>query len=442
MAKIVEMPKLSDTMEEGGIASWLKKEGDAVEEGEPLVEIETDKATMEYASPEGGILLKIVVPAGKGAALNAPIAVIGDKGEKFDLSQLNGTESKTGNHAGSAAAKAPARKTDDGEADASKAGGPAKPSAAPQPGKRAEPSPGPSAPRSAAGSGDRIKASPLAKKQAQELGINLAQIAGSGPGGRVVARDLAAMPAAEQPARGAPRASDGQDATIPLTMMRKTIAKRLTAAKNEAPHFYLTRSIDMKTALAWRERMNQSLAKKSGASALKVSVNDIIVMAAAKTLRRHPAVNASFAGDAIIQYGNVHVAVAVALPTGLVTPVIRHTDQMGILEIAQESNRLIQAAKAGNLGNEDYLGGTFTISNLGMFGIQEFTAIINPPQAAILAVGATETVPVIAEDGSVRAAQRMKVTMSCDHRAVDGAVGAQFLATLAECLEDPSMMLL
>jgi pyruvate dehydrogenase E2 component (dihydrolipoamide acetyltransferase) len=226
-------------------------------------------------------------------------------------------------------------------------------------------------------------------------------------------------------------------------MMRKTIAKRLLAAKNEAPHFYLTVSANMTRANEWRERLNAEAAKaaKSGGDVAKVSVNDLVIMAVARSLRLHPMVNASWQGDTILMNGPVHVAMAVALPEGLVTPVIRDTDRLGVREIARQSRDLATRAKDGKLGNNDYMGGTFTISNLGMFGIEEFTAIINPPQACILAVGATQVVPAVDDKGAVVAQARMKMTMSCDHRVVDGASGAQFLKTLVGYLEDPLNML-
>ena len=411
MANIVEMPKLSDTMEEGAVASWLKKEGDTVEEGGSLCEIETDKATMEYQSPFGGVLLKIIAQPGKTMALNTPIAVIGKKGEAFDMSALL------------AAAVAVAAKP----ASVAAPVGVATPVAAP----------GPVAPSSG-----RIKSSPLARRMAAASNVNLAGVSGSGPAGRIVMRDIeAAM--AHGGATGstnnggfvpmAPR----EDQTIPVTLMRKTIAKRLLAGKNDAPHFYLTRSVNMGQMMQWRQMLNDAAGEKG----VKVSINDLIIFAASRALRHHPGINASWQGDNIVQFGAVHMCVAVALPTGLVTPVIRNADQMPVRDIAAASRSLAQRAKAGQLANEDYAGGTFTISNLGMFGIEEFTAIINPPQAAILAVGATIPTPAVDAKGNVVVEQRMKVTMSCDHRVIDGVMGAEFLKTLASFLEQPLMMM-
>jgi len=433
MATVIEMPKLSDTMEEGAVAKWLKKEGEPVDEGGAICEIETDKATMEYQSPAGGVLLKIIVQPGKTVALNTPLAVVGKKGESFDLEQLV-----------AAAAKA--------AAPAAKPAAPAK-AAAPAPAPRTTAVAAPRAPvpqaappvvRAAPVGDGRVRSSPLARKIAAASGIDLGAISGSGPGGRIVQRDVEgaapggrAQSAAAARALPAPVMTPGVDQTIPVTMMRKTIARRLLAGKNDAPHFYLTVSANMQRMNDWRTHLN----KTSAETGIKVSVNDLVIMAAARALTQHPGVNSSWQGDTILQYGNVHVAVAVALPTGLVTPVVRHADQLGIRHIAVQSRDLATRAKAGQLGNEDYSGGTFTISNLGMFGIEEFTAIINPPQAAILAVGATIPTPAVDATGKIVVEPRMKMTLSCDHRVVDGAMGAQFLQTLVSYLEDPLLML-
>lgn len=424
MATVVEMPKLSDTMEEGGIANWLKKEGEAIKEGEPLVEIETDKATQEYESPGSGVLLKIIVAPGKTVPLRTPIAVIAKKDEKVDLAAL----------LAAAVGKAPA--------DAATPAATATATPAAKPSIAASVAPHPAAP----GSGDqgrgRLRASPLAKRLAKDQGLDLQSIAGSGPGGRIVARDLEVgrTRGVPEPVARVSVQPAAEDRTMPVTMMRKTIAKRLTAAKNEAPHFYLTVSCDCTQLLAWRTRLNDEAAKSQG-QLPKISVNDIVILAASRALKLHPMVNASWQGDTIQLNGNAHIAMAVALPEGLVTPVLRHADSLGLRAIAAQTAQLGALAKAGKLGNQDFLGGTFTISNLGMFGIEEFTAIINPPQAAILAVGAAIKVPAIANDGQLTVATRMKMTMSCDHRVVDGATGAQFLKTLTQYLEDPMLMM-
>ncbi|MEY4631090.1 MAG: hypothetical protein RIQ81_1210 [Pseudomonadota bacterium] len=431
MAHIVEMPKLSDTMEEGAVASWLKKEGETVDEGGALCEIETDKATMEYQSPFGGVLLKIIAQPGKTMALNAPIAVIGAKGESFDIEALL---AKAGGAKASAHAVAK-------PAPAVAAAPKAAPSVAPVVPAAASrvAAPVASAPAPSVATTGRIKSSPLARRIAAANNINLSGVAGSGPGGRIVMRDIEAAVT-----RGSGGGAGGfaplaprEDQTIPVTLMRKTIAKRLLAGKNDAPHFYLTRSVNMGQMMQWRQMLNDA----AGEGGTKVSVNDLVIFATARALRRHPEINASWQGENIIQYGAVHMCVAVALPTGLVTPVIRNADQLGIRDIAAASRNLAQRAKAGQLANEDYAGGTFTISNLGMFGIEEFTAIINPPQAAILAVGATNQVPAVDARGNVVVEQRMKITMSCDHRVIDGAMGAGFLKTLAAYLEQPLMMM-
>ena len=418
MAQLIVMPKLSDTMEEGAIANWLKKEGDAVDEGEDLVEIETDKATMTFSSAAEGVVLKLVLAPHKTAPLGAPLCVIGKKGESFNLDELIAKTGvgKTSDKKPAAAAPAPAPKASVVPVVMSTAAA----------GKASPPPPA---------NHGRIKASPLAKKIAADKGIDLATVNGSGPSGRVVVRDLENAPSSGSLVARA--VHTGEDRIVPNSMMRKTIAKRLLAGKNEAPHFYLTVSTDMSRMNDWRARLNKD-ADKSG---VKVSVNDLVVLAVAKALAKHPEINASWQGESIIEYGNVHVAMAVALPTGLVTPVIRHTDQLSIRDIAKSSRELALRAKEGKLSNEDYTGGTFTISNLGMFGVEEFTAIINPPQAAILAVGATIPTPAVDAKGQVVVQPRMKMTMSCDHRVIDGAMGAQFLQTLVGYIEDPLNML-
>lgn len=424
MAAIIEMPKLSDTMEEGAIASWFKKEGDAVKEGDPLCEIETDKATMEYQSPESGTILKIIVQPGKAVALSAPIAVVGKSGEKFDLEALQAKSGASHSHSSK------------GEVKGDKVG-----AAPPSTSIAAAPAPAAGAAAPTAKGSERLRASPLAKKMAGEMGVNLSTVSGSGPSGRIVMRDVEqakGQPGAARPATHVPGAV-GEDRVIPVSMMRKTIAKRLLAGKNEAPHFYLTVSANMSEMQKWRTRTNEAATEGSGIS--KVSMNDLIMFAVARALRRHPAVNSSWQGETIIEYGNVHVAMAVALPTGLVTPVVRHTDQLGVRQIAEQTRFLAKRAKDGALTSEEYSGGTFTVSNLGMLGIEEFTAIINPPQAAILAVGAAISTPAVDSKGQVVVQSRMKMTLSCDHRVVDGAMGAEFLKTLVSFIENPLTMM-
>ncbi|NRA64938.1 MAG: pyruvate dehydrogenase complex dihydrolipoamide acetyltransferase [Pseudobacteriovorax sp.] len=421
MAEIIEMPKLSDTMEEGAVASWLKEEGEFIEEGEAFVEIETDKATMEYNSPAEGTLLKILVPAGQASQLNAPICVVGEKGEDFDLDSLVKASSSAASASGHGSPK-------EDEAPA-----PSEPAA-----EVASSAP-------AGSPGGRIKASPLAKKVAKEKSIDLASVAGSGPQGRIILRDVEGLSASSQAsapvAAPAPAVAGSSDVDVPHSMMRKTIAKRLLAGKNDAPHFYLTRSVDMTKLMAWRKRLNEEAANARGQDVPKVSVNDLIIQACAKALKRHPKVNASWHQDFIRQHGSVDISVAVAVNDGLITPVVHAAHILGVRDIAIKTKDLIGRAKDGQLKPEEYAGGTFSVSNLGMMGIEQFTAIINPPQAAILAVGATVKTPWVAEDGSITVQPRMTFTMSCDHRVIDGALGAEFLQTLAAYIEDPLMML-
>lgn len=407
MATIMEMPKLSDTMTEGSIARWLKKEGEKVTAGSPVIEIETDKATMEYEAPAGGVLLKILVGDGQKCPLQDPIAVIGKADEKWEAA-LEAYRAKKGG----ASKPAPSSK-------ASAESKPSSSAAAPQ---TAKASPAPTAAQGP------IKASPLAKKIAEQKGINLAQVQGSGPHGRIIQRDLegasASMPG---------MAPQGPEVVfIPHTNMRKTIARRLAESVNNAPHFYLTVSINMTNLLSWRKQALTQLKEDQ-----KFSVNDVIIFLTARALKKHPQINSSWQDEQVAQYRDVHMSVAVALPNGLVTPVVRNASELGILQIAQETKRLIKIAKDGKLQPNDYAGGTFSISNLGMSGIEEFTAIINPPQAAILAVGSTVPTPVVLENGSLGVEQRMRVTLSCDHRVIDGALGAEFLKTLKGYFEYP-----
>lgn len=431
MAEVVGLPKLSDTMEEGGIAKWLKKEGDSVSEGEPLVEIETDKATQEFESNEEGIVVKILAQAGQTVAVGAPICIIAEEGEDVDVDALV-------KEATPAASAKSSEKSSESKSEPEQEG-----AAESSQSRDSSPTPAAQSASSSASapqqrSGGRVRSSPLARKMAKEAGIDLNRVTGTGPNGRVIKRDVENAPAGGS-AAGQPAAVSHDDQVLPVSMMRKTIAKRLLAGKNDAPHFYLTRSADMTQMMAWRSRLNEDLKKDD--SLPKVSVNDLIMMACGKALRAHPKVNSSWQGDHILQYGWVHVCMAVALPEGLITPVVRHTDQLGVREIARQTKDLGQRAKSGNLASDEYAGGTFTVSNLGMLGIEEFTAIINPPQACILAVGTTLPTPWVSGEGEVVVQPRMKMTMSCDHRVVDGATGAEFLQSLVGFLEDPLKML-
>jgi pyruvate dehydrogenase E2 component (dihydrolipoamide acetyltransferase) len=412
MATVMEMPKLSDTMKEGAVARWLKKEGEKVTAGHPVVEIETDKATMEFESPASGTLIKIIVGDKQTCDLNAPIAVIGKADENWQEALDKYSAKKKGGAAAPAKASAPAAATSTTVAAA------------------------PSASVTPTSTLDRLRASPLAKRVAADKGIDLRSIQGSGPNGRIVVRDVenltggAATSSVAVPGFSAAPAAEMEK--VPLSMMRKTIARRLVESTSTAPHFYLTISINMGPLLAWRKA---TIAKVSEAE--KFSVNDLIVFLVSRALRKHPNINSSWQNDFIAQYNSVHMGVAVALPAGLVTPVVRHADKLSLVQIAQKNRELIKLARDGKLQPDDYSGGTFTISNLGMSGIEEFTAIINPPQAAILAVGSTVATPVVNEDGDVEVEQRMRVTLSCDHRVIDGAQGAEFLKTLKTYFEDP-----
>lgn len=409
MATVMEMPKLSDTMSEGSVARWLKKEGDKVSAGVPVIEIETDKATMEYECPASGVLLKIIVGDGQKCPLQAPIAVIGKDGEKWEEA-LEKYNAKKGSSSASqvAAKKEVAVKTPSAnvtDSTSSKSAAPVSDSA--------------------------VKASPLAKKIAADKGINLKEIQGSGPNGRIVQRDLD-----NAASHGSPSlvvySSGAEVEKIPHTNMRKTIARRLAESVNTAPHFFLTVSINMTNLLLWRKEVVAKLSENE-----KFSVNDLVIFLTARALKRHPGVNASWQDEYVAQYRDVHMSVAVALPNGLMTPVVRHADKLTVVQISQETKRLVKLAKEGKLQPNDYSGGTFSVSNLGMAGIESFTAIINPPQAAILAVGSTVPTPAVLPNGTVGIEQRMKVTLSCDHRVIDGAVGAEFLKTLKQFFEDP-----
>ncbi len=411
MAILIDMPKLSDTMQEGVIAKWNVKVGDSVNPGDIIAEVETDKATMDVEVFDGGTILAILAEEGQAIPLGGKMAVIGKPGE--DISALVG---------GDAPAAAP------------KAAAPSAPAPASAPAQAAAPASAP-----APADGGRVLASPLAKSIAKDTGVDLSRVQGSGPNGRIVAADVRQAPTvpAAAPATAAPVAvpqAAAEDRDIRISQMRKTIAKRLAESKFTSPHFYETIDIDMKQAVSVREALNAS-------GEVKISFNDLVVKAAAMALRKHPAVNSSWLGDTIREHGAVNVAVAVAIEDGLVTPVIRNTDLKGLAAISAETRDLAKRARDRKLAPEEWEGSTFTISNLGMYGIEEFTAIINPPNACILAVGAIRDVPVV-EKGAVVPGKRMKVTLSSDHRVVDGAVAAQFLNTLRGYLEQPATMLL
>ncbi len=403
MATKIAMPKLSDTMEEGIILKWLKKEGESVKQGEIIAEVQTDKADMELEAYDTGILRKIFVPEGKGAAVGKPIAIIGAATE--DISALLAdTSTPSSGH-----------------------GTPTTAASSPKPVEQVQHS-GEASTSSATEGDGHLKASPLAKAIAAQNKIDLHSISGSGPMGRIVKKDIETSLA--KSGIHAPRAYiAGTSQEIPLSLMRKTIAKRLVESKTTAPHFYLTYEVDMKRAIDLRASLNTN-------DNVKISYNDIIVRACAFALRNHPKVNSSYAGDKIIQHGAINVGVAVAIDNGLITPVIRNADMKSLFEIATESKELAAKARDKKLKPEEFSGGTFTVSNLGMLGVEEFAAIINPPEAAILAVGTIVEKPVV-ENGRIVAGNRLKLTLSCDHRVVDGAVGAQFMQEVKLILENP-----
>jgi len=406
------MPRLSDTMEEGNIVGWLKKVGDKVKPGDILAEVETDKATMELESFHEGYLLHIGVPEGP-APVNAILAVIGKQGEDFQAllaESANGASTES-------------------------------PAGIEEPAPSSAPSPAPSAPTQpeAPGPADdsRIKASPLARSIAAEAGIDLHRLTGSGDGGRIVKRDVEAAVgtggAQPGPSVGQTPAAP-QYGEVPVSQMRKTIARRLAESKFSAPHFYLTIKVNMdKTADARKLIQDQT--------GTKVSFNDFVIKACALALRQHPAVNSSWLGDKIRINRDINVGVAVAVDEGLLVPVLFGADKLGLSEISQLVSALAEKARNKKLQPQEMQGNTFSVSNLGMFGIDEFTAIINPPDAGILAIGGIAE-ELRLENGEVRSAKMMKVTMSCDHRVIDGATGARFLQTFRQYLENPVSMLL
>ena len=439
MASQVIMPKLSPTMEEGVVSRWLKKEGDKVSMGEPLAEIDTDKATMEMQALANGVLRKILINEGESAPLGQLIAIIGEPDE--DISSLL-------NQSATAAAKTQAPAPAKAEPAAAKAEpAPAKPEAE-------KPAPQASAPqgngsqaaevteKSASG---RLIVSPLAARMAAEAGIDLRSLQGSGPGGRIIKKDIEAAiskPRSAPAAQGFPRAvetrSFQQAATVgaspyrdePMSEIRRTIARRLVTSLGPIPHFFLTSEIEMDRAAEMRRGINALDPE------LKISFNDIVIRVAAAALIQHPEVNASFQEKVIRYYERADIGVAVAIPDGLITPVVRSADRKSLSEIASEVRELAERARSRKLRPEEYTGASFSISNLGMFGIDEFTAVINPPEGAILAVGAVTPKPVVRENEIV-IRQVMRVTMSCDHRVIDGATGAKFLQTFKKILENP-----
>ena len=430
MAEIIRMPKMSDTMEEGVIAGWVKKVGDEVKSGDILAEVETDKATMELESYDDGFLLHVGVKDGESVPVDGVIAIIGEKGENIDDILKEVSNEQNNNEAVDAKdekeeivdeddpveenlevkeeeeVKNTEDKIEDINIDFSN-------------------------------ESDRIKASPLAKKLASEKGVDISMVKGSGDGGRIIKEDIENFKHSENiPTKEVKLPeiySKESYEEIPVSQMRKTISKRLAESKFSAPHFYLTMEIDMDNCVEGRNKINET-------SDVKISFNDIIIKAAAVSLRKHPMVNASFLTDKIRVNNHIHIGVAVAVDEGLLVPVIRFADNKSLSHISTEVRNLAGKAKNKELQPSDWEGNTFTISNLGMFGIDEFTAIINPNDACILAVGGIKNTPVV-KNGEIVPGNVMKVTLSCDHRIVDGAIGSAFLKTLKELIEDPIKIL-
>jgi pyruvate dehydrogenase E2 component (dihydrolipoamide acetyltransferase) len=430
MATKVHMEALSPTMEEGQVVKWLKAEGDPVASGDILAEIETDKATMELVARGDGQLRKILVSEGGTAPVGEVIAVIATADE--DIADL------IGNGGPASASPSIAKSDHDIEPSAqTEAAVPPAPTTAAEPGARGGAADG------------RIKVSPLARRLAGEAGVDLATVAGSGPGGRIVKRDIEAaalvLEAAPTEAVHAaplagvvsPPAAAGDFEDVPLSQMRKAIARRLVESIGPVPHFYLTVDVDMSRLGEARQRINGLLEARGR----KISINDMIIRATAAALRQHPDCNAHWGGDHVRRFHRVHIGVAVAIDDGLITPVVRDAHLKGVAQIGAEVRELAGRARGKKLLPEEYTGATFSISNLGMLGIHEFTAVINPPEAGILAIGALADTTVVV-DGEVVIQPRMRITMSCDHRVIDGAQGARFLATLKAMLEEPAAMLI
>ncbi|MEX2511414.1 MAG: pyruvate dehydrogenase complex dihydrolipoamide acetyltransferase [Cyclobacteriaceae bacterium] len=418
-ATLITMPKMSDTMEEGTIAGWLKKEGDEVKSGDVLAEVETDKATMELESYEDGILLYIGVKEGDSIEVNGVIAIIGEKGADYEK-LLKAHQQKSEEKSESSSPQPEKKEEDKKEAPAMDA------------------SEGTSTSTSGSENG-RVKASPLAKKMAKDKGIDIAAVKGSGDGGRIIKKDIENFDPTKAVKAGTSTASGpvlGQESfrEEKVSQMRKVIAKRLAESKFTAPHFYLTMEINMDKAIEARKSMNE-------VAPVKISFNDMVIKAVAASLKQHPKVNSAWLGDKIRYNDHVHIGMAVAVEEGLLVPVIRFADSKSLSQISQEAKTLAGKAKNKELQPKDWEGNTFTVSNLGMFGIDEFTAIINPPDACILAIGGIKE-SVIVKDGEMKIGNLMKVTLSCDHRVVDGVIGSGFLQTVKNLLEDPVRLLI
>ena len=461
MATKIVMAQLSPTMEEGKLLEWKVAEGDTIEASDLLAEIETDKANMDIEALGGGVVLKILVQAGATVPVGALIGIIGEEGE--DISSLLAEAEAAAS--GTPVEAEPVEAAPVEEEPVVPPAPPATPALAPEPVAPApvaavslpvEPPPGVELPHSHAGESSvtgTVKASPVARRMADEAGLRVSDISGSGPGGRVIKRDVeaaisagvsvpapaASTAAAPAPAQAAQTVPAGPprlvDETLEPSQMRKAIARRLVTSIGPVPHFFLTIEVDMGRILELRKAMNGRL------EAGKIGVNDILVKVTAEALARHPEINASWQDDTIRRHGSVDIGIAVAIEDGLITPVVRGADRKGLLQIAAEASELVGRAREKRLLPEEYQGATFSVSNLGMFDIDQFTAIINPPEAAILAVGSTSEKAVVV-DGEITVRQRMRVTMSCDHRVIDGASGARFLQTFKAMIENPLELVL
>ncbi len=411
MAQVVGLPRLSPTMEEGTLTRWAKREGDDIAVDDLIAEVETDKATMEWRAFDRTVLLKILVAEGATVAPDTPVAIFGGRGE--DISSL----------------LSPVQSADSTRE-------------APPPAKKAE--------QPAQQPTGRVPASPSVRRLARERGVDLHAVQGSGPGGRIVQRDMERLALQPSGTENAPLAGARADRSevsastarpapvaVPLSSMRRTIARRLVESKQNVPHFYLSADVRVDALLSTRQELNALLAEKNE----KISLNDMLIRVCASALRRVPSVNASFTDDAILQHQVIDISVAVALPDGLVTPVVRDADKKGLLEIAREVRELAAQARQKKLKPEQMSGGTFSISNLGMYGVDEFAAVINPPEGAIVAVGAVREVPAL-RDNELRTERCLRLTLSCDHRVVDGAAGAEWLAAARQLIESPLQLML
>jgi len=445
MANIIDMPKLSDTMTVGTLVKWLKQEGDTVKSGDMLAEVETDKATMELESFFDGTVLKLFVTAGSQVAIGDPLCAIGKAGEKVEAPASKAPTAPPASKPGDETKSSPTGASTTSQNEVS-----ARPASAPNAGKVSE-QPKPAAASAAAAapaqpSTGRVRISPLARKLAEEKGIDPHLVTGSGPSGRIVRADILAFEKSGGAAAAGKSSFSGgavaqrgpiqEERVVPVSNMRATIARRLTESKSQVPHFYVEIEVDAAPLLALREQLNSGLE----AQGVKISVNDIILKASAEALRRVPAVNCSWEGSAIRHHAAAHVSFAVAIEDGLITPVVRDAHQKSIFQISAEAKTLGKLAKEKKLKPDQFTGGTFCVSNMGMMGVSRFSAIINPPNGAILAVGATIKKPVVKNDQLV-IGQTMALTLSCDHRVVDGVVGAQYLAALKQLLEAPALLL-